>query len=261
MVDWFYDTSIYITLPVFVGGFVIVSCAAVLALRPFVHRTVDNPKEWDHALGHVIETFGVIFGILLALVAVSVYENFGEARKATLEEAALVGALFRGTTGLPDEAGIPMRATIDEFVHTVIEQDFPAQRRGELPETSAAQVDEFEELLHDFEPEPVQQEAEFLQLLATFDDFIEARRARIDATTLELPAPFWVVLWVGAAVNAMLVALIHLKNVRLHLVLAGLLALFVGFVMFVTADMDHPYAGSISVGPGPFERVLVQTIE
>jgi hypothetical protein len=260
-VNWFFETSIIIAMPVFVGGFVVLSCAVVFALRPFVHRVVDKPKEWDHALGHVIETFGVIFGILLALVAVSVYENFAEARKATLEEAALVGALFRGTTGLPDETGIPMRATIQEFVHTVIEQDFPAQRRGQLPETSAAQVDEFEHLLHGFEPEPVQQEAEFLQLLATFDDFIEARRARIDATTLELPPPFWIVIWAGAAINAVLVALIHVRQMRLHLLLAGLLALFIGLVMFVTADMDHPYAGSISVGPGPFERVLVQTIE
>lgn len=259
--NWFHNTSIFITMPVFVGGFVIVSCAVVLALRPVVQRMVDDPKEWDHALGHVIETFGVIFGILLALVAVAVYENFEEARRDTLEEAALVGALYRGTTGLPDEAGIPMRATIDEFVHTVIEQDFPAQRRDELPETSAAQVDEFEALLHEFEPQPVQQEAEFLQLLATFDDFIEARRARIDATTLELPVPFWIVIWVGAAVNAVLVALIHMKNVRLHLLAAGLLALFIGFVMFVTTDMDHPYAGNISVGPGPFVRVLEQTIE
>jgi hypothetical protein len=260
-VNWFYNTNIFITMPVFVGGFVIVSCAVVLALRPVVHRMVDDPKEWDHALGHVIETFGVIFGILLALVAVSVYENFAEARKATLEEAALVGALFRDTTGLPDEVGVPMRVTIEEFVHTVIEQDFPTQRRGDPPETSAAQVDEFEELLHEFEPQSAQQEAEFLQLLATFDDLIEARRARIDATTLELPLPFWVVIWVGAAVNAVLVGLIHLKNVRPHLLLAGLLALFIGFVMYVTADLDHPYAGNISVGPGPFERVLVQTIE
>jgi hypothetical protein len=260
-VEWFYNTSIFITMPLFVGAFVAISCAVVLGLRPLVQRIVKEPKEWDHALGHVIETFGVIFGILLALVAVSVYENFAEARKDTLEEAALVGALFRGTTGLPDETGIPMRATIEEFVHTVIEQDFPAQARGELPETSAAQVDEFEALLHEFEPQPVQQEAEFLQLLATFDDFIEARRARIDATTLELPPVFWIVIWVGATINAVLVALMYVRNLRLHLLLAGLLAVFVGLVIFVTADMDHPYAGSISVGPGPFERVLQQTIE
>jgi hypothetical protein len=98
-------------------------------------------------------------------------------------------------------------------------------------------------------------------VLSTFDDFIEARRVRLDATSLELPALFWVVLWVGAAVNAVLIAFIDVRNVRLHLLMAGMLALFIGLVMFVAADMDHPYAGAISVGPGAFERVLDQIID
>ncbi len=72
---------------------------------------------------------------------------------------------------------------------------------------------------------------------------------------------FWAVIWVGAAINAILIASIKVKDVRVHLVIAGLLALFIGLVMFVTTDMDHPYAGSISVGPGPFERVLEQVFE
>ena len=122
-------------------------------------------------------------------------------------------------------------------------------------------VDDLERLLHDYEPADLQQQAEFIQLLATFDDFIESRRARIDATSLELPPPFWLVIWVGAAVNAVLIGFIHVKKVGLHLLIAGLLALFVGLVIFVTADMDHPYQGSISVGPGAFERVLQQTID
>ena len=67
--------------------------------------------------------------------------------------------------------------------------------------------------------------------------------------------------WVGAAVNAVLIGLIYVQRKRLHVVMAGLLALFIGLVMFATADMDHPYRGSISVGPGAFERVLEQTIE
>ena len=86
--NWFYDTSIWITLPLFVGGFVLLSCLAVLWLRPVVRRLVDSPSEWDRALAHVIGTFGVFFGILLALVALSVYDNFAETRTATLREAA-----------------------------------------------------------------------------------------------------------------------------------------------------------------------------
>ncbi len=122
-------------------------------------------------------------------------------------------------------------------------------------------VDDIERMLHDYEPETIPAQAEYIQLLATFDDFVEARRERIDAVTLELPPLFWLVIWVGAAVNAILIAFIYVKSLRLHLMIAGLLALFVGLVMFVTADMDHPYQGSISVGPGAFERVLEQTVE
>ena len=259
--NWFYNASVFVTLPLFVGGFVIASCALVLALRPLVRRLVDDTEQWDRVLEIVIGTFGVFFGILLALVALSAYENFGDTYKVTVEEAARVGALYRGTAGLPEDVGDPMRATLAEYMHTVIDQDFPDQRQEELPESSAAQVDEFEHMLHDFEPQNLEEQAEYLQLLATFDDFVEARRARIEATALALPTLFWLVIWVGAAVNAILIALIVLKNRRLHLLVAGLLAVFIGLVMYVTLDMDHPYAGTITVGPGAYERVLEQVID
>ncbi|WP_157008835.1 DUF4239 domain-containing protein [Agromyces laixinhei] len=261
MLDWFYNTSILITLPLFVGGFVVVSCLIVLALHPAVHRLVTDVKEWDRALAHVIGTFGVFFGILLALVAVSVYEDFSDTRQATIEEAGQVGALYRATTGLPDEYGDPMRVVLDEYMHSVIEIDFPDQAAGRLPGASDEQIDEFEQLLHSVETDSLADQAEFGQALATFDDLVESRRARIDATALALPPLFWLVIWVGAAVNAVLIAFVQVKNTRLHMLVAGLLALFVGLVIFLTADMDHPYAGVISIDPGAYERVLEQIID
>ena len=102
ILNWFYETPIWITLPVFIGLFVLVSCLIVWGLRPLVRRLVENGKEWDRALAHVIGTFGVFFGILLALVAVSVYENFAYARQTAIEEASRVGTLYRATVGLPE---------------------------------------------------------------------------------------------------------------------------------------------------------------
>ncbi|MET0781046.1 MAG: hypothetical protein ABWZ16_05975, partial [Microbacterium sp.] len=73
--NWFASLPLWVSLPLFVGGFVVVSCLVVVGLRPVVRRIVDDVEQWDRVLGHVIGTFGVFFGILLALVAVSVYEN------------------------------------------------------------------------------------------------------------------------------------------------------------------------------------------
>ena len=58
--------------------------------------------------------------------------------------------------------------------------------------------------------------------------------------------------------NAVLIGLIIVKSRRLHLVLAGMLALFIGLVMFTTADMDLPYQGALAVNSGAFERVVDQ---
>lgn len=261
MLNWFYETDVLITLPIFVGGFVVISCLIVTALRPVVAKLVTNTKEWDRALAHVIGTFGVFFGILLALVAVSVYENFAYARETAIEEAGRVGALFRATTGLSEADGEPLRTALDDYMHAVIELDWQQQQRMVLPEASDAYVDEFDGLLREIEADPGDEQAVFQQVLGTFDEFIESRRARIDATALALPPLLWLVIWVGAAINAVLLAFIDVKNPRLHLLMVGLLSLFIGLVIFVTADMDHPYAGAISVGPGAFERVLEQVID
>ena len=256
--NWFGALPLAIALPLFVGGFVLASCLVVVGLRPVVRRLVDDAEQWDRVLGHVIGTFGVFFGILLALVAVSVYENYSDTRQAALQEAGQVTALYRGTTGLPQEIAGPMQQTIEDYLEVVIAEDWPDQRSGSLPEGSLALVNKLEREIHQYAPESLQQLAEFQQLLGTFDDFVETRRERIDATTLELPTLFWVAIWVGAAVNAVLIGLIIVKSRRLHLVMPGMLALFIGLVMFATADMDHPYQGTISIGPGAFERVLDQ---
>ena len=255
---WFYDTPLWISLPLFLSAFVFVSCMVVVWLRPWVRRRVDDPEQWDRVLGHVIGTFGVFFGILLALVAVSVYENYSDTRQAVLKEAGQVTAMFRGTTGLPEEVAEPIEETLREYARVVINEDFPDQRQGRLPDVGVQVVDDLEVQIHAYQPESLQQLAEFQQLLLTFDDFVESRRERIDATTLELPPLFWIVIWVGAAVNAVLIAFIYVKSLRLHLVMAGMLALFIGLVMFTTADMDHPYQGSISINSGAFQRVLDQ---
>lgn len=253
---WFYQVPDWILLPAFTIVFVLASLGMVLIVRPFIHRMVTQPEQWDRALGYTSYAFGVVFGILLALVALSVYEDYTEAHAAALAETSQLAGLYRGTNGLPGELGGEMRDVIRDYLRIVIDVDWPEQAAGVLPDTSGARVDQLEQLLYSFDPQTLQDDAKFSQLLSTFDDFIEARRVRIDAATLQLPGMFWFVIWIGAAVNAMLIALVFVNDVRLHLVLAGMLGLFVALVIFITADMDHPYAGSISVGPDDFKRVL-----
>ncbi|KQR51821.1 hypothetical protein ASF88_09410 [Leifsonia sp. Leaf336] len=238
--------------------FVAASCGIVLLLRPFVRRNAVEGAQWDRVLGYIVGTFGVFFGILLGLVAVSVYNDYTDAHSAALEETSRLSSLYRSAAGLPEPLSTELQDELKSYTRTVIDGDWPQQEQDQLPTASLPAVDRIQRTIDSFDPHTLKEQAQYAQILSTFDSFVEARRARTDATTVELPGLFWLVIWAGAIINAVLIGFIEVKNVRQHLLMAGLLALFISLVMFVTADMDHPYAGSISVDPGDFVRLLQQ---
>jgi len=113
-------------------------------------------------------------------------------------------------------------------------------------------------LLLAFEPSTGGQEALHNQTIAQYFDFVELRRDRLDETRLALPVLLWVLLGVGAVLNALMLALVEARNLRIHLIISGIIAVFVGLLIFITAAMDHPYSGVIAVTPDAFSEVYEQ---
>ena len=153
---------------------------------------------------------------------------------------------------LPADLRDEVHESLRDYVRTVIREDWAPSRPPVRSTWQArARSDAIESRIYSFEPETLGQQAVYMRVLATFDGFVEARRARNRCPRLsQLPPTVsgWSI-WIGAIINAILIAFIDVKAFRLHVMMAALLALFVGLVIFLTADMDHPYAGSIAVGP------------
>ncbi len=62
-------------------------------------------------------------------------------------------------------------------------------------------------------------------------------------------------LYVGALINAVLIGLVEVGRVRTHLLMAGLVAAFVGIVIFAIASFDHVYMGQVAVDTTLFEEL------
>ena len=257
---WFYDTPVWISLPGFVIVFVAGSMLVLLALRPWVRRMAENPTEWDRILGYAISSYGLFYGILLALVAVSVYQNFVQVHDAVLAETSTLAALYRDVSGFPHADAAQLQSGLRDYVHTVISRDWPLQAQDIVPNDGTIAVDRFQAHLLALEPKSQGDQALLTETISQFNNFVAARRTRVADTTLSLPSLLWGVLWVGAAINAVLLGLIQVRRVLIHVVMAGLIAMYVGLLIFVTASMDHPYSGGISIGPEAFELLLRQVM-
>jgi hypothetical protein len=59
---------------------------------------------------------------------------------------------------------------------------------------------------------------------------------------------------IGAFLNIVLIWMLDME-IHVHAILATLLSLFLGVVIFLVAAMDNPFRGEVSVGPDALELV------
>ncbi len=236
--------------------FVGLAWAAILLIRPWVAKQAPLLGDWDRVLGYAVAVYGVLYGVTLGMIAAGAWANFVEVDGIVLEEASSVAVLYRDAAGLPPEVADEVHALLTEYTRQVIDEEWPAQARGERPEQTVEEMDAIQQVLFRYEPETQAQITMQAQSVTAFNELISDRRARIAVTELALPAVLWVVLGVGAGVAIILFALIEVRSLKIHLVMAGLVAMFVGLVIYAIASFDHPYSGATAVTPVYFQTLL-----
>lgn len=259
MVDWFfYEIPIWISLPTFVLTFLGLSWLILLGVRPFVMRAaVDSSKQWDRVLGYAMSSYGIFYGILLGLIAVSVYENFQRVNGEVLDEVSYLGTVYRDVGTFPG-IGDELQSMLRTYTQDVINIDWPQMAQGIIPTHGNQIIADLQATLYGFEPTTVGDQAAYQQTLDVWSQFLDARRERLDETELVLPALLWIVVAVGSILNAVMISLVEARSVKVHLIMAGLIAVFVAMLIFTIASIDHPYAGAVSISPEPFSDLYDQ---
>lgn len=253
---WLYDVPLSVGLPLFIALVVGGSCAILLILRRWVHKVAPQGEEWDRVLSYAVGAYGVFYGVTLALIAAAAYGNFTEVDGIVLEESSSLASLYRTAALLPEPQASELQEQVIAYTRNVIDVDWPQQSRLEIPSDTDANVTAMQQAIAAVQPTTPAQILYVEQSLDQFQLLVENRRERIALTTLALPNVLWIVLGVGAVLNAVLIALIEVRNLRVHLLMAGMLALFVGLLLYAIAGFDHAYAGPIAVTPEYFQDLL-----
>ena len=147
------------------------------------------------------------------------------------------------------------------YTRYVIEEAWPAQRRGIIPEGGTARVTAFQDKLLSFQPQARSEEILHAETIRQFDVFVEYRRQRLDSVSTGLPDVLWFVVCVGAVVNAVLTWLFDVKRLSVHLLLAGLMSLFVSQMVFMIVAMDKPFRGEVTVGSDDYQLMQRSLME
>jgi hypothetical protein len=237
-----------------VGLFAGASAAGLRLTRPLARRLSHEQNDF---VNFFFATIAVFYAVLVGLIAVAVWGNYTGIDGIVSNEAVNAADVYRDIENYPPAVRDKVRGDLRAYVHSVIQREWPAQRRGErLPPDGDLLLHQAAQGLTTFEPATAGQQAVHVQTLHDLDDLFSNRRLRLEAIDGHLPGLMWLVVLAGAAVLMITTFFFSADSGRLHLLLSIGLSVLIGLVIFLILALDRPLIGSVSVDTSSFEDAL-----
>jgi hypothetical protein len=202
----------------------------------------------------VLTVIATVNSLLLAFVAVSVWESFQAAETAVVEEANTVGELARDLAVFDGAEAAAARGMLRDYATAVITVEWRDMQRGQANHDVWNAFDRMFLAIGAIEPDTPRRSALLPEIWARTNELLKQRRTRLHTSESAVPLTLWAVVLVGTALT--IGTMFVLPPSRFHLWMLGMVAISTGLVFHLVVAMDRPFAGEQSINPRPFQMSL-----
>ncbi|HEY2553672.1 MAG TPA: hypothetical protein VGI15_00345 [Candidatus Cybelea sp.] len=252
MIAWFESLPILLAGALIVGGFVVSCLVMGYLVNRFTSQTVREAHN-DRA-GFILAVIGVIYAVLLAFVAIGVWERFQEAEVRSYDEAGSLATVYRGSDSFP--TGAHLRAMMRSYVRSVIEVEWPLMQRGDDTEFSNRLPEMVDKYVRGLPVTSAGHADVHAQMIASMETALMDRQTRLTVDFIGISGIMWFVLIAGAYVTVGFTYLFGFERTIMQQLMVGGLSLIIGLVLFLVLALDYPYRGGIAVQPHAFRALL-----
>lgn len=254
LVDWIYG------VPTWEMGAVVVAFVVGLALLGLVvthfFLRVDLRRQHNEFAGFTSALAGVIFAVLLAFIAIAVWESFGRAAEAAKAEAALAGDLWRDAINIPEPLRTQLLDDVRDYVDTVLTKEWPSMAQGmPIGDDGWAPLFKFHQQLVTVHTSSPLQTAIITETLTRLNSLYDTRRERILLATEHLDPTVWAVVLLGTFITITFTYLFGMERLGMHMLMTGLLATTLALIIVLILAFDYPFRGEVQVTPDAFRDV------
>ena len=114
-----------------VCGACIVAVVGLTVVQRLVPATTR--KEHNDVAGFIYAALGVIYAVLLALVVIAVWEEYGRARVTVESEANALAEIFWLAHQLPEPERHHLQELARSYAEEVVEEEWPLMEQGRPP--------------------------------------------------------------------------------------------------------------------------------
>jgi hypothetical protein len=254
MINWLESLPDVVAGIVVVGGFLTVALAIGYVASKFTSievRTAHNDRA-----GFIIAVIGVIYAVLLAFVAIGVWDRYQQAETRSYEEAGAIATVYRDADSFTEAPRL--RGTLRAYVRSVIEVEWPRMRRGQRSEFASALLEDADRQVRALPATSPRLANVQAQMLEAIDTALGDREMRVTVYNVGINGIIWLVLIVGAVVTISFTYLFGFDRTVMQQLMIGALTLVIALDLYLIVALDYPFRGGISVQPDAF-RVLLGT--
>jgi hypothetical protein len=258
---WIFDVPLVIIGPLIIVLLVGIGLGGLLLVRRLLLPRLEVSEVDSEFTGAMVQGILVFYGLALALLAVNVLESYSDVSEIVSKEATSIAAFHRDVSAYPEPVRSDLREALRTYVESLINEAWPLQAQGKIPTKGVEQMTQIQKSLMSFQPQGAAQEIIHAETVAAYNRFTEARRMRLDTVTTGLPGIMWVVIIFGALISLISTFFFRVAEVRLHAILVGLLAAFIGIVIFMILALDRPFRGDLGISAAPYQLIYDQTMK
>lgn len=252
------------TFPTWALGIIVVG--AFSALGAVSHRLVQ--RRFSHVMseannelaGRLIGVLIGMYGIMLAFVIVSLYQEMNATEANVRAEATELAQLYRDSDAFPADVSADIHAAIGAYVHTVVEEEWTLMEDGVFSEDAWVEIDDLYAIYQSYQPNDGTATAFYDESVGKLNELVGARRERLEHAEHSLPTPLLILLLGGALLVVLFVSVAGTGNSWAQTVMIAAVAGLVGFNVLLVISLDHPFSGDVSVSNHTFQEGELQEL-
>jgi Protein of unknown function (DUF4239) len=236
----------------------LLAITAALAGLGLVRRRVplDALRKQHEVAGVAYAVLAGLYGVILAFVLVSSWQEFENVRHTIELEADAAGNLRRHSYGFAEAAGTTLRVALATYLRSVVENEWPAMARAQASPEGWDEYAGLWKAVLAIEPRNDKETALWQTTIEQMDALSAARRERVLFSNTTIPDMVWAFLVTFGVVTVSFTYLFGMENLRTHRLIAGALAATICSALILIRETQTPFRGGLTLSPQPFEVLL-----
>jgi Protein of unknown function (DUF4239) len=236
-----------------VGATVGLAIGGMLLVRRSV--TLSTLESHNEVAGFIYSVVGVVYAVLLAFIAIVVWQQHTTVQTQVEQEAIELGDLYRNAQVFPEEVRTRLQNQIRAYSRIVVEKEWPAMAKGETSADAWAALNQLWRVYQQLEPRNDYESVWYSKSLDRLDQVGDYRRLRLLSNRAAVPVLMWVVLLATGVITIGFSFFFGTQNSSAQALMIAALSATIALVLFLIWALNHPFAGLVRVEPAAFHQL------